>query len=158
MTTATLVKISFRVEPDRSRGIVSETLWAEHVGGNRFRLANTPFLVRGVSYRDVVFGRCGRHGVLTFAGVSLRGGHSTCWLDLRAERDTERFRTHWAQLHALGCSYEGNGQRSYAVDIPPSADFAVVEAMLEAGVASRIWAYEVSHRGHFSVGRPDRES
>ena len=147
MATGEMVKITFRVEPDRGNGIVGETLWAEQVGPGRFRLANTPFYVLGLSCRDVVFGRRRRSGVLAFAGASLRGGHSTVWIALHVDWDAAVFRSRWAQLHEHGCRYESAG-RFLAVDVPSAADFSVVEALLEAGAVADLWDYEVAHCGH----------
>jgi hypothetical protein len=142
-----MVKISFPVRPELGAGIVGESLWAEQVGRDRYRLANIPFNVHGVSYHDVVFGRRRRTGVLAFAGVSLRGGHSTCWIARRVEAGTAAFRDRWAPLRELGCGYESAGPL-HAIDVPPSADFAIVEALLEAGFAAGVWDYEIAHRAH----------
>ncbi|HEY6001603.1 MAG TPA: DUF4265 domain-containing protein [Anaeromyxobacter sp.] len=143
-----MVKISFRIDPERSGGMVGETLWAERVGADRFRLASIPFFVRGVSYRDVVFGRPGRYGVLTFRGVSIRGGHSTCRMFVGVDLKSAVFRERWAELHGLGCGYEGAGGHTLALDIPPEADLDTVLGMLEAGAAAGLWEYEMAHCGH----------
>ncbi len=143
-----MVKITFRLNPRESDGIVDETMWAERVDADRFRLANTPFWVRDVSNRDVVFARARRNGSLTFTGVSLRGGHSTCWVALRVARGSEDFRRRWAELEALGCGCERGGSCMFAIDVPPSAAWGAVERMLEAGAVDEVWYYEVAHRGH----------
>lgn len=151
-TPGEMVKISFRIDPERGGGIEGESLWAERVGTNRFRIANIPVYVPGVSFRDVVFGRRRRDGVLVFAGVSLRGGHSTVWVAPRVEPDTEAVRSRWAQLRELGCGWERAG-RLRAVDVPPGADFATVEAQLEAGFVAGDWDYEIAHCGQPAARR-----
>jgi hypothetical protein len=147
-----MVKMLVRVPPQDRQGITAETMWAERVGADRFRLANTPFWVRDLSFRDVVFARV-RRGILTYAGVSLRGGHSTCWMVIRVARTDEAFVRRWARLHELGCRYEGAGGRTFAIDVPPEAPFDLVESLLEAGADGGIWDYEVAHRGHLPVAR-----
>lgn len=147
MTTGKMVKISFRLDPKRHGGMVGESMWAEQVGRNRFRLDNIPFSVHGVSYRDVVFGRLGRTGRLTFAGVSLRGGHSTCWIAARDEPKSAELEDRWSRLRELGCKAE-RAERLLAVDVPPATDFAEVEALLEAGFVANVWDYEIAHCGH----------
>jgi uncharacterized protein DUF4265 len=147
-----IVMILVRVPPEDRQGITAETLWAERVGTDRFRLGNTPFWVRDLSYRDIVFARV-RRGLLTYAGVSLRGGHSTCWMVLRVERTDEAFVARWARLHDLGCRYEGDGRRTLAIDVPPEASFDLVERLLEAGADDGVWDYEVAHRSHPVVAR-----
>jgi hypothetical protein len=151
-TPGEMVKISFRIAPDRGGGIVGESPWAERVSANRFRIANIPVYVHGVSFRDVVFGRRRRDGVLAFAGVSLRGGHSTVWIAPRLEPDSEVFRRRWAQLRELGCGCERAG-RVLAVDVPPGADFPAVEDQLEAGFVAGDWDYEIAHCGHPAARR-----
>jgi hypothetical protein len=147
-----MLKILVRVPPQDRQGVVAETMWGERVGADRFRLANTPFWVRDLSYRDVVFARV-RRGLLTFTGVSLRGGHSTCWIVLRVARTDEAFVRRWAKLHEIGCTCEGDGRRTFAVDVPPGAPFEVVEGLLEDGADAGTWDYEVAHRGHPVVAR-----
>lgn len=155
MEPGNLVKISFRVDPKLGGGVVGESLWAEQVGRDRFRLANIPFHVHDVSYRDVVFGRRRRTGVLTFAGVSLRGGHSTCWIALHVARDSAAFADRWARLRELGCGCENAGA-ILAVDVPPAADFGAVVNLLEEGFGAGAWDYEVAHRGHtIAEGKED---
>lgn len=147
MANGEMAPITFRVDPDFRPGMVDETMWGERVGADRFRISNTPFWVRDLSYRDVVFVRV-RRGRLVYAGVSLRGGHSTCWMMLRVPRESEAFTRRWATLHDLGCRYEGDGRRSLAIDVPPGADLDVVEQLLETGADDGTWHYEVAHRGH----------
>jgi hypothetical protein len=147
MAMGNLVKISFRLDPKLHGGVVGESLWAEQVGRNRFRLDNTPFSVHDVSYRDVVFGRRGRDGRLRFAGISLRGGHSTCWIAARDELESAPFQDRWKRLRELGCKAE-RAVRLLAVDVPPATDFAAVEELLEAGFVADVWEYEIAHCGH----------
>lgn len=85
-----------------------------------------------MSHRDVVFVLRRRSGGLAFAGVSLRGGHSTVWIALRVDRDAATFRSRWAQLKVLGCGYESAG-RLLAVDVPSAADFGLTVRPSRAG-------------------------
>jgi hypothetical protein len=149
MSGGEMVKIAFAIARAAPGRITGETLWAERVGRDRFRLANTPFHVRGVSFGDVVFGREAADGRLAFAGVSIRGGHSTVWLTLVADHDGSVFRAAWAPLRSLGCTYEGFQRRFLAVDVPPCADLAAVRRILRAGEAAGAWdEVEEAHCGH----------
>ena len=143
-STSGLVRILFELDPDAWHGSATERLWAEPVAGGRFRLRNTPFFAFGVSAEDVVFGD-DRAGQLTFAGVSLRGGHST--YRIKPDRSQlSQFETYWAPLQALGCSYE-QGQ-VLAVNVPPRADIYEVYELLEAGSLAKVWEFEEGHCGH----------
>ena len=108
-------------------------MWAEQVDGNRCRLKNSPFFVRGVSFDDIIFVRPDRGGIPNFRGVSIRGGHSTYWVTLNAPRESSEFKTAWKALEALGCGFEGGGDGLLSVDVPPAADISEVYTLLEAG-------------------------
>jgi hypothetical protein len=147
-----LVKVSFKLDPKTSGGWHGEHLWAERVGVDRFRLLNTPFHVYGFSFRDVVFAKRGRTGELFVTGVSLRGGHSTYWIEV-TPRGEGTFADWWKRLKALGCAYEGTGHGGYAVDAPPEAEVDDVCAILAEGEAADVWQYEEAHRGHVRTRR-----
>jgi hypothetical protein len=142
-----LVRIAFKLRPATRYGIRSETLWAEPVAAGRVRLRNTPFYVEGVSAEDVVFVRR-EQGRLVYEGVSLRGGHSTYWIVLEGEAQRARFDARWAALRKLGCTFEGDGGRTFAVDVPPHADADEVVDLLEEGASAGVWLYEEANREH----------
>jgi Domain of unknown function (DUF4265) len=58
------------------------------------------------------------------------------------------FRKPWAQLSALGCTYEGADDKLLSIDVPPHADIDEVYALLEAGEESGTWDFEEGHCGH----------
>src|SRR5947209_10378485 len=69
-----LVKINFPLPPeDQAQGEEAENLWAEPLGGNRFRIDNVPFHVYGISSEDVVVAN-ELEGRLRFQEVATRGG------------------------------------------------------------------------------------
>jgi hypothetical protein len=143
-----LVRVAFGLDPQASHGSVSERLWAFPVGGRRFRLENSPFFARGVSYLDVVFAE-EKAGELWFAGVALRGGHSTYRVRL-AEAQKATFELRWKSLQGLGCTYEEGFV--LAVDVPPSADLHEVYRLLDQGETEGAWEFEEGHCGHLGDG------
>lgn len=141
-----LVRIVFELDASAWHGNATERLWAKPVGDGRFRLRNSPFFAFGVSNEDVVFGEV-RGGQIYFAGVSIRGGHSTYRLKLAGHgRETPAFLKYWKPLESLGCSYEEGPVLS--VDVPASTDIYAVYERLEAGVAACAWDFEEGHCGH----------
>jgi uncharacterized protein DUF4265 len=145
-----LVKIVFVLDPSDWHGTAGERLWAERVGEHRFRLRNSPFFAFGVSNEDVVFGEA-RDGAIYFAGISIRGGHSTYRLRI-SSRDigASSFKDAWAPLESLGCTFEEGSVLS--VDVPPSADIYAVYELLEKGLAAGVWDFEEGHCGHILHG------
>ena len=137
------VRIHFDVDPP-SGGIIGETMWGEKVGDRRYRLSNVPFHVFGVSWHDIVFADH-VNGLLTFTGVSLRGGHSTYRVLQARDLDPAVFGRHWEDLRQLGCWYEGGGEGLLAVDVPPDTDLRAVQVLLVAGERARVWQFEEAH-------------
>ncbi|HZP91626.1 MAG TPA: DUF4265 domain-containing protein [Burkholderiales bacterium] len=140
------VRIHFDVDP-QGGGIIGETMWGEKVGDRRYRLGNVPFYVFGVSWHDIVFADEVK-GLLTFTGVSLRGGHSTYRVLQARNLDPAVFSRHWQGLKQLGCSYEGGGDGLLAVDVPPDIDLRAVRVLLLAGERARVWQFEEAHAAH----------
>jgi hypothetical protein len=153
-----LVKITFQLDHTDWHGQASETLWAEPLAkaspGSAYQLRNTPFFVRGVSFRDTVRVAAGREGSqLEFSGVIDRGGHSTYLL--LAPPISADFDRYWAKLQSLGCTYESKTQTTslgdrilYAVDVPAPSDIYAVYSVLEEGERNNIWMFQESHVGH----------
>src|SRR5256885_12556447 len=123
---ADIVKIAFEINAGTPDAF-TETLWAERVGSEEFRIGNTPFYAAGVSYQDVVRA-FPSGGQLRFDRVTKRGGHST----YRASRigSREHFAEHWMRLRALGCQYE-SFDNLFAIDVPTGADIGAVQSMLQ---------------------------
>ena len=49
-----LVKITIPLPENNLAGADTESLWAEPVGGNAFKIKNVPFYAKGLSCEDVV--------------------------------------------------------------------------------------------------------
>lgn len=136
------MKIAFRL-PDGS----VENMHAEPLPDGTFRLDNVPFHVRGISYDDE-FTVMPEDGRLFFSIVARRGGHSTYRVRLPKGSSHSHFLERWASLETLGCTYEGSsldGQRLYAIDVPPGADVHAIYALLEEGEDAGHWGFEEGH-------------
>ena len=108
-----------------------ETLWADQVGPDQYRLDNSPFWAYGVSWRDVVEARRDPDGALTFVRVVEKSGHRTVRLilDPPADRSPES-QAILDGLRPLGATYEGMHPGYLAIDIPPGVAFDPVIAYL----------------------------
>ena len=146
---SSLRKILIRLPDDSWHGHGSETMWAESLGGDRYRLRNVPFYATGISAEDIVITR-DEGGIPVVTGVVLHGGHSTyrIFLSDAVTPDDAAFKKHWVPLERLGCTYEGATQRLFGVDIPPRADIHLAYRLLEEGEAAGVWAFEEGHCGH----------
>src|SRR5688500_12587671 len=64
-----------------------ETVWAQPIGPDQYRLDNSPFWAYGVSWRDVVEAHPDEDGMLTFVRVVQKSGHRTLRLILKPPAD-----------------------------------------------------------------------
>jgi uncharacterized protein DUF4265 len=149
--TDQLVKVHFDLDSSDWHGHGGESVWAEPILGTEwtnFRMMNSPFFVRGVSFQDVVKAKPYEASlVFEFEEVVERGGHSTYMLIMEASQP--RVDAYWNMLEKMGCSYESSqidlsiGRRPlYSVDVPPSADIYEVYEVLERGANDKVWMFQ----------------
>jgi hypothetical protein len=148
----TKVKVQFRLDPANEQGMETESVWAEPLGADRFRILNSPFYIFGISAEDVVAAEeiAGR---LEFREVTSRGGHSTYRVFLqggRTIRDAD-FQCSWGPISALGGTFENANDHFVAVDIPSGLNVAEIFKLLEKGEQSGLWAFE---EVHYEAGSP----
>jgi hypothetical protein len=126
-------------------GPEDEWLWAEPLGGGRFRVETPPFFAYGISHGDVVRAEPGRE-MPCFDGVERKGGHRTMRMALDPDRDPAHpeVRRLLAGLEALGCKVESLPPKLIALDVPPEVEVAEVvrrlQAALEEGTLIWEWA------------------
>lgn len=128
-------------------GPTTETLWAERTP-NGYRLLNSPFYAKGLSYRDEVEAQPISADVLAFKRKVATEGHSTYRLIVKEERDWSQ---EWATLQSLGCTFEGAGHHGFtllAVDVPPNCDLHHAYELMEAGHAKGVWDFEEADVNH----------
>jgi hypothetical protein len=137
------VKISFGLKPDEQQAYSTESVWAERVGPDEFRILNSPFFVFGVSAEDIVKVKRDNGGY-KFDQVARKGGHSTYRVFLQGGRslDGEDFRSRWTPIQALGATFENASDRLLSVDVAPGVDIVKVYDLLKQGEADGVWAFE----------------
>jgi Domain of unknown function (DUF4265) len=106
--TGKLIKVCFELDSSDWHGHASETLWASPIVGTEwrnFRIMNSPFFARGISYRDIVKASAlDNDFILDFKEVVERGGHSTYMILFKSTE--ARVGSYWNMLEKSGCSYE----------------------------------------------------
>ena len=108
-----------------------ETLWANRVGPDLYRLDNSPFWAYGVSWKDVIEARPDPDGQLRMTRVAEKSGHRTVRVVFRPDLDeSPEVQAVLDGLDALGATYERMNPRYVAVDIPPEAELMVVARFL----------------------------
>ena len=125
--------------------VVSERVWAFHLGADRYRIDNPPWFVPDLAVGDVVRAQApdaDHHPV--FVNVVERSDHVTirliCFRKGPLEGDLTRA---LEPFTALGVYGEGAAQYGMlALDIAPTAPLAEIVSTLRAGVADGAWEYE----------------
>ena len=101
-----------------------ETLWADIVGPDLYRLDNLPWYAYRVSLQDIIEARQDPAGQLRMVRIVQKSGNRTIRVICEVT-ETERELTFestqlLAGLVERGCSYEGANKRLIAVNIPPA--------------------------------------
>lgn len=139
-------KIILQLPADAWHGYATETVWAEKVGADRYRVRSVPFYAKGVSNEDIVV-TASEDGKRVVTGVVLRGGHSTyrIFLSESAEFGQRLFDTYWRPLAEIGCTLERATNRLLAIDIPPLTSINEAYKLLERGERAGVWNFEEGH-------------
>jgi len=144
------VKVAVEV-PNSIVGQTVETMWAETTADG-YRLLNTPWYAKGLSYLDVVQAAPASDGSLQFCRKLGTAGHSTYRLLLENE---STWKSYWGELESLGCTYEestNDGLHLLAVDVPPECDIYEAYALMEAGEHAGAWQFEEGDVNHTLKG------
>jgi len=145
-----LVKVTFPLGLDQWHGFETESVWAEKIANNRYRIRNTPFYAKGVSFKDIVFVKKIDES-LFFESISIAAGHSTYRILLEKAVPDKVFLKYWAPLELLGCTYESAdyGKRHLlAVDVPSDTNIHLVYDLLDQAEKDGIWGFEEAHCAH----------
>lgn len=142
-TAAHTVKVLF--QPNDGHYTSPESLWAEKLGEDLYRVKNSPWYIYGIGFEDVVRARPGASGMIEFGEVVERSGSSTFRILLREGVDEARFQRFWQPLQAIGCTYEHAKGRLYAIDAPPGVDLDAVAALLARGEEDAVWDWETGY-------------
>jgi hypothetical protein len=114
-----------------------ETLWAFHVGPDRYKLDNSPWYQYGISCGDIVEATSGPDGYPTFRRVVEKSGYRT--VRVIFDQPLEKGDPFFVAIQELGCGFEGAYGRLIAIDVPPSVSLeAVTGFLVKKGVQ---WEY-----------------
>ncbi|MEZ5484212.1 MAG: DUF4265 domain-containing protein [Lysobacteraceae bacterium] len=131
MTQEPTAKVLFRIQEEDGSSSV-ETLWAVPLGGDRYKLDNSPFYAYGVSWQDTVLAPFDPAEHLpTFQAVLERSGNRTIRIMLNPPLETGNASDELLKgLIDLGCSYEGASPVYASINVPPEADLQEVRGYL----------------------------
>lgn len=147
-------KLFFDLGQDQWHGFRSESVNATKVWDQKYRLENSPFFAKGVSYKDIVAAEKVKNRLI-FVDTILSSGHSTYHVLLKDKMvKPQEWLIYWDPLEEIGCSYEENRELALtmlAIDVPSGTNIREVYKLLELGERAGVWEFEEGHCGHFSV-------
>ena len=131
MSNEPTAKVLFRV-PDGEGDAMVETLWATPLGGDHYKLDNSPFYAYGVSWEDTIFAPYdAQEDFITFHSVVAKSGNRTIRFIADPPVSPGNAADQVLQgLVALGCSYEGAYSRCISVNIPSTVELQEVSFYL----------------------------
>ena len=138
MNEKNLVKVFFEWKDDDT--LRSESLWAEGLDVDHFRLDNVPFFVYGVSYNDIVTTII-KEDNFFFKDVSERGGHSTLRVFFLSQ-DSNHQQELIENINTLGGTIERASASHIAIDIPKNVKIEPIIDLLIMGEKEGLWEYE----------------
>ncbi|WP_328984038.1 DUF4265 domain-containing protein [Thiorhodovibrio winogradskyi] len=124
-------KVLFRV-PNEDGSAEVETLWATSLGGDKYKIDNSPFYAYGVSWEDIVLAPFSEEEQFpTFQSVVSKSGNRTVRVsfDPPIEEGNESD-VILKGLVSLGCDYEGANTKYISVNIPPNVSLDEVRQYL----------------------------
>jgi hypothetical protein len=137
----TIKKISFELEQDADGYPPDkwEILWGKETSPGLYCIDNIPFYAKGISSGDVVAAEP-QEGQLQFKEMVRPSSNSVFRLYVSDPTDVQAVRD---SFRKLGCESElSNNPKLVAVEIPRTAPFEPVAALLDEGANSGRWEYE----------------
>jgi hypothetical protein len=121
-------KVLFRVVGNAAGDVTVETLWAFDLGGDCYRLDNSPFYAYSVSAGDVVLAPIDpSDGRPAFASVLEKCGNRTLRVIFDPPiQEGNASDAHLRKLVAMGCEYEGANRSYMAINLGPTVNFGAV--------------------------------
>lgn len=140
-----LIRIRIRLDATGELGPAEDSIWAEPLGSDRYRVESCPFFAYGISRDDVVRAvEAPGEGGPALDEVLERGGHRTLRLTLDDSVDLRSppVQRILEKLIDMGCTHELLRPRLVAIDIPPEVDLEVVAELLQAASKAGSLAWE----------------
>ncbi len=140
-----LIRIRIRLDGSGEAGPAEDSVWAESLGSERYRVESCPFFAYGISRDDVIRAdEAPGQGGPVLDDVLEKGGHRTLRLTLgpSVELRSAQVQRILEKLIDLGCTHELLRPRLVAIDLPPEVDLAVAAELLQAASTSGALSWE----------------
>ncbi len=115
-----LTKIRFDLQREDA-AVGGETVWAEQVEPDLYRLRNIPFHTFGFAFGDIVR-TVERDGWPTVVGLAEDGGNYAVRIMFAVDSESPQAQEVLSELRSVGCTFEMASSRLVAVDVPPDME------------------------------------
>jgi hypothetical protein len=141
MTDEQLTKVHIDLPHHWATG--GESLWAEDLGGDRYRLENVPFYAYDLNFHDIVEARASRPDLKpSVLRVLERSGHQTIRVFFREDMSETDKLAHLSALTECHVTFERCSGRYFALDLEPEAPVDEVRERLDVLESEGTLAYE----------------
>ncbi len=144
-----LVKVWAEVTGFWAEVCSGESMWAEDLGNDLYRLRNSPFYLYGYSFNDIVYAKFDPSiEKRVIQNTHELGGHSTYRIMITENTQTTRFEELLELLDQEHAYFEGVDDKYFAIDVEPQANIQKVLKLLNLGVTEKIWEFEEANLEH----------
>lgn len=137
-TESKLVKV--HIDLPNHWAVGGESMWAEPLGGDLYRIENVPFYAYGLNFKDIVSARRNSEDeILEIKEVVKPGGHKTFRVNFKKAIDHEQ---QVEILDSLGVGYERAYEYYVALDLETDKDYNAIYDQLERLEEKEILIFE----------------
>lgn len=122
-----------------------ESMWAEPLDSDIYRLENVPFFSYGLNFKDEVIALPDDDGILEITEVVKRSGNKTIRMSFDKSCGKEQQAIYFEKLRGMNCSLERWDDTFLSLNIKVDADFNIVYDQLDEWAEADILAFETCH-------------
>ncbi|MCG7947293.1 MAG: DUF4265 domain-containing protein [Candidatus Thiodiazotropha taylori] len=131
------------VDLPNSEEVGGESLWAEDLGGDLYRIRNVPFYAFGLNFYDVVYAKSESDDLKpSVIKVKTSSGHKTLRVIFTDESTKEERINRLKKLNKYKAYHENANGVLFAIDVEVGGDYEAVCDMLYEWESQKILSYE----------------
>lgn len=141
MENDALVKI--HIDLPNNEDVGGESLWAEDLGNNLYRVRNVPFNAYGINFYDIVYAEAQSEELKpSVMRVHESSGHKTLRVIFTDDSSEEERVARLKELNIFKAFHENADGLQFAIDVEPDGDYGAVCDKLYEWENNGILSYE----------------
>lgn len=123
--------IKIHVDLPNNEDVGGESMWAEDLGNDLYRIRNTPFNAYGINFYDIVYAKAKSKELKpSIIKVHKYMGHKTLRIIFLDDSSTEERVSRLKTLSEYKAYFENADDISFAIDIEPEGNYEAVYDLL----------------------------